>query len=55
MDQGWVHSPNVTPSGYPTEFWGLFGMLAPSMHTTQQTCDCLFAKSDTGHWSRHNL
>ena len=25
MDQELIHSPNVTPSGYPMKFWGLFG------------------------------
>ena len=34
-DQGWVHNPNVAPRSYPMKFWGLFGMVAPIMHTTQ--------------------
>ena len=47
MVQGWVYNPNVTPSGYPIKFWGVFGMVAPIAHTTQQNFLIgSFAKSD---------
>ena len=56
MDQGWDHNPNVTLSGYPIKFWGLFGMVDHIMHTTQQNFVVgPFAKMNTFHWSRHIL
>ena len=29
-----IPSPNVTPSGRTTKFWGLIAMVAPTMHIT---------------------
>ena len=56
MVQGWVHNPRVTPSSYPIEFWGFFGMVVPIAHTTQQTFLIgLFAKSESSHRLRHIL
>ena len=54
MDQGLIHNPNVTPSSYPTELWGLFGMVALIQHTMQQNFVIgWFAKMNTPHWLRH--
>ena len=36
IDQGQTNNPNVTPSGYPTKFWGLLAKVASILHTTQQ-------------------
>ena len=56
MDQGWVPNPNVAPCSYPTKLWGLFGMVAPTMPTTQQNFVIgPFAKMETSHWLRHIL
>ena len=58
MDQELIIHPNVTPSRYPTKFWGLFGGVAHIPHTTQHNTNFLigqFAKSDGFHWSRHIL
>ena len=54
MDQGWTNNPNVASSRYPTNFWGLLGLVAPIVHTTQQNFLIgSFAKSDSFHWLRH--
>ena len=53
MEQGWTHSPKVNPSGYPTKFWCLFGVVAPIAHNTENFLIGPFAISDTFHWSRH--
>ena len=37
MDQQLIHNPNVTPSGYPMKFWGLFGEVSHIAYITQQT------------------
>ena len=55
MDQGLIHNPNETPSSYPTKFWGLFGMVTLTPHTTQQIFIGQFAKMDACHWLKCTL
>ena len=35
MDQGQAITLNVTPSSYPTTFWGLISRVATIAHTTE--------------------
>ena len=52
-DQGQTNTLNVTPSSYPTKFWGLFHRVATIAHTTEQTFLIgSFAKLEIFHWSR---
>ena len=37
MGQGQTNNLNITPSSYPTKFWGLLGRVATIAHTTEQT------------------
>ena len=48
MDQEGAPNPNVSPSSYPTKYWGLFGEVA---HTAQQNFVIgQFANTESFHW-----
>ena len=53
MDKGQTNNPNLTPSSYPTKFWGLLAMVAPTAHITQQNFLIGSSSKIEGfHWSR---
>ena len=53
MDQRLIPDLNVTLSGYPKKFWGLFGEI--DLIAQQIFLICQFAKMDSSHWSRCTL